>query len=94
MAGSKFRRQHPIGGYIVDFVCVERMLVIEVDGGQHSDEAAYDTKRDLRLESLGFNVMRFWNTEVLLETEAVLEVILDFLLEPPHLDPPPGGGRK
>ena len=76
--GHKFRRQQPVGSYIVDFVCMEKRLVIEVDGGQHN-ESASDVERDKWIESEGFRVIRFWNTQVLGETEAVLSVIIEAL---------------
>ena len=76
LIGYKFRRQHPVQHYIVDFVCLEKMLIIEVDGGQHGDRQAYDQKRTLVLQNLGFRVIRFWNNEVLQETGPVLEKIL------------------
>ncbi|AOE84374.1 endonuclease domain-containing protein [Pseudomonas sp. TCU-HL1] len=74
LLGLKFRRQKPIGHFIVDFICQERMLIVEVDGGQHL-ESSTDEKRDAWLASRGFRILRFWNHEVLLETEAVLETI-------------------
>ena len=70
--GEKFRRQQPIGKYIVDFVCAERKLVVEVDGGQHSENVAYDSERTAWLESQGYCVLRFWNNEVLVDVEIVL----------------------
>ena len=70
----RFRRQAPIGPYIVDFVCFENKLVIEVDG-QHVQQADYDSARTAWLESQGFRVMRFWNSEVLEEMDAVREAI-------------------
>lgn len=73
--GLKFRRQHPFGDYILDFVCLEHRLVIEVDGGQHEQARDYDEKRTLVLQGAGFRVLRFWNTEVLQEIEAVKEHI-------------------
>jgi len=73
--GAKFRRQHVIGPYIVDFVCLQRHLVAEIDGGQHADQIADDSRRQRFLESQGFRVKRFWNHEVLCETDAVLEEI-------------------
>ena len=79
LVGCKFRRQCPIGRYIVDFVCFEQMLVIELDGGQHADQTARDAQRDAWLKTQGYQVMRFWNNEVLQKTEVVLEVILGFL---------------
>lgn len=73
--GLKFKRQKPIGPYIVDFVCTERCLVIELDGGQHQQQAEYDHQRDRYLQDRGYRVLRFWNHQVLAETEAVLEQI-------------------
>jgi very-short-patch-repair endonuclease len=70
----KFKRQQPIGTYIVDFVCFEKRIVIEVDGGQHS-ASENDAMRDAWLSSQGFKVLRFWNHEVLTNIEGVLEVI-------------------
>ncbi len=67
----KFKRQKPIGPYIADFVCVALRLVIEVDGGQHGGES--DMQRDHWFHAQGFTVLRFWNNEVLGQTEAVLE---------------------
>lgn len=71
--GLKFRRQKPLGRYIVDFVCLERHLIIELDGGQHAEQLAYDQRRDCWLKEQGFVVLRFWNHEVLQQTDAVLE---------------------
>ena len=73
--GFKFRRQHDIGQFIVDFVCIEKRLVVEIDGGQHADAEAYDSARTQYLEGEGFQVLRFWNNEVLEKTNDVLEVI-------------------
>jgi very-short-patch-repair endonuclease len=61
----KFRRQHPFGDYILDFVCLEKKLVIEVDGGQHAQQAGYDEARTQKLIAAGFRVLRFWDNEVL-----------------------------
>ena len=63
--GRKFRRQEPIGPYIVDFLCYDPMLVIEIDGSQHTGLIAYDAERSSFLERRGFKVIRFWNHEVL-----------------------------
>ena len=71
----KFRRQHPIGDFIVDFACTEYRLVIEVDGGQHADSAK-DASRMAWLEREGWRVIRFWNNEVLGNTNGVIEAIL------------------
>ncbi len=76
LAGCKFRRQAPLGRYIVDFLCYERNLVIEVDGGQHQLRSEEDSIRTNWLEACGFRVARFWNNQVLEETEAVLDAIL------------------
>jgi hypothetical protein len=73
--GVKFRRQCPIGNYIVDFVSYEARLVVEVDGGQHS-ESESDKARDGWIESQGFKVLRFWNNEVLGNIEGVLDLII------------------
>ena len=75
LATCKFRRQYPIAGYIVDFVCLPAMLVVEIDGGQHVDAACYDARRTRTLEARGYRVLRFWNDDVLLRTQDVLEVI-------------------
>jgi very-short-patch-repair endonuclease len=75
MAAHKFRRQCALGPYIVDFVCLEKMLVLEVDGGQHALQQANDAKRTEWLSNHGYKVLRFWNHQVLQETDAVLEVI-------------------
>lgn len=71
----KFRRQKPIGSYIVDFVCMRPRLVVEIDGSQHAEQKTYDVRRDAWLRSQGFVVLRFWNNEVLHDTAAVLERI-------------------
>ena len=72
---ARFRRQFPIGVYIVDFVCLKARLVVELDGGQHGANAAYDDARSRWLESLGFEVIRFWNSDVLESTEGVVNEI-------------------
>ena len=74
--GHKFRRQVPIGAYIVDFLCFERMLIVELDGGQHQGLAGYDYERTKFLESRGFRVLRFWNNQIFEEMEGVQEAIL------------------
>jgi very-short-patch-repair endonuclease len=77
LASMKFRRQQPIGAFVVDFVCFERRLIVEVDGGQHAEQVPYDEHRTRWLEAQGYRVLRFWNNEVLAHTEAVAQVILD-----------------
>ena len=90
LGGYKFRRQHPIGTFVVDFVCLEKELVIEVDGGQHAKQLEPDVKRSDYLKEKGYRILRFWNNEVLQERESVLSVILSFLNEgPPHPGPLP-----
>ena len=71
----KFKRQVPIHPFIVDFVCFEKRLIIELDGGQHQENLSYDHQRTNELNRLGFQVLRFWNHDVLHRTEEVLEVI-------------------
>lgn len=73
--GLKFKRQKPVGRYIADFVCCERRLIIELDGGQHSEEVTYDQRRDAWLRSRGYTVLRFWNNDVMQQLEGVLEQI-------------------
>ena len=63
--GHKFRRQRPVSPYVVDFVCLEKRLIIEVDGGQHNTQRAQDAKRETWLRQEGYTVLRFWNHEVL-----------------------------
>jgi len=75
----KFRRQHPIGSYIADFVCIEQKLIIELDGGQHAEQQDYDKKRDEFLQSKGYRVLRFWNNQVTENIEGVIETILSAL---------------
>ncbi|HET8564402.1 MAG TPA: endonuclease domain-containing protein [Candidatus Binatia bacterium] len=79
LGGYKFRRQQPLGCYIVDFVCLEKRLVIEVDGGQHDQRSNYDNQRTVWLEGQGFRVLRFWDNEVLRETGVVKEAIWEAL---------------
>ncbi len=81
LQGAKFKRQQPLGNYIVDFVCFETKLVVEVDGGQHLDNVQ-DEQRDAWLRGQGFEVLRFWNNEVLTQRDAVLERILQALPSP------------
>ena len=78
--GHKFVRQVPLLGYICDFVCRERRLIVEVDGGQHNESAA-DAIRDRRLMDEGYRVLRFWNNDVLGNTEGVLMTIQAELLK-------------
>jgi very-short-patch-repair endonuclease len=74
--GLKFKRQVPMSHYIVDFVCFEKNIIIEIDGGQHSEQEVYDACRTQYLESKGFKVLRFWNNEMLGNVNGVLEVVM------------------
>ena len=76
LSGHRFRRQHPIGPYIVDFVCLERNLVVELDGGQHLESMEYDAERSSYLNDCGFSVIQFWNNQALKELDGVREAIL------------------
>jgi very-short-patch-repair endonuclease len=74
--GWKFRRQMPIESFIVDFCCIEARLIVELDGGQHANSRKrYDDERSRELRAHGFRVLRFWNSEVLHETEGVIQEI-------------------
>ncbi|GLQ94797.1 endonuclease domain-containing protein [Dyella acidisoli] len=95
LSGYRFRRQHEIDRYIVDFVCSDARLIVELDGGQHAEQMQEDAYRTQRLETLGYRVLRFWNNDVLTNTYAVLEVILEALASvAPHPNPLPGGERE
>jgi len=83
ITGFKFRRQHPYGNYVLDFACLEAMLVVEVDGGQHASRIGADAERTASLERAGFRVLRFWNDDVLCRTDEVLEEILRALARDP-----------
>ncbi len=73
--GYKFRRQHPLGRYVLDFFCEQRGLVIELDGGQHGDQIERDNFRTAWLEAQGCRVLRFWNDDVLVNLPGVLQKI-------------------
>lgn len=87
--GYKFRRQQPLGEYIVDFVCLEKKLIVELDGGQHLEHQDYDENRTEWLEEQGFRVLRFWNHQVFNESDAVVQAIYNALFPPPA--PTPSG---
>jgi very-short-patch-repair endonuclease len=76
----KFRREHPIGRYILDFYCHDKRLCVELDGAQHAENEAYDERRDAWLRDQGIKVLRFWNNQVLTETESVMEAIYNELV--------------
>jgi very-short-patch-repair endonuclease len=88
--GIKFKRQVPIGPYVVDFACKSQRLVLEIDGGQHADNEV-DRIRDQRLLEQGYKVLRFWNNDVLRNTNGVLEVIAGALIN--DNGPSPGARR-
>ena len=75
--GWKWKRQLPFGPFFLDFACVEAQVVVEVDGGQHTDQAGYDARRTVYLERMGWRVIRFWNVDVLTNREGVCDMILD-----------------
>ncbi len=96
VGADRFRRQHPLGRYIMDFVCLQARLVVEVDGGQHVERVHYDQKRSAWLGKHGSRVLRFWNHEVMNQTEAVMTVIREALgasVQPPS-SPSPGRGKE
>lgn len=88
--GFKFRRQLVIEPYIVDFACLEAKLVVEADGGQHGEQHDRDDDRTMFLQARGWQVLRFWNHEILMETQAVLEQIHRELIRSPLKSPHPG----
>ena len=90
--GFKFRRQEPLGKYIVDFICFESRVIIECDGGQHAFETEKDRERDQWFERQGYCVLRFWDSDVLKNTEGVLEAILKACQSSPT--PPPSPQRS
>ena len=95
LSGHKFRRQHPMGVFIADFVCIERRIVVEVDGGQHALQGEEDKRRSAYLKSKGYRVVRFWDNEVLKDTQAVLEAILKMIeSDTPSPRPSPPQARE
>ena len=83
LAGIKFRRQHPIGPYIADFASLEIRLIIELDGGQHAQQQQYDQQRSAFLQNQGYRILRFWNHDVLQNTDGVLQEIIKHIQNPP-----------
>jgi very-short-patch-repair endonuclease len=79
LEGAKFRRQHPIGPYVVDFYCLEARLVIEADGGHHLARRRRDRLRDAYLRRAGLTILRFSNDQILADTDAVIARIRSFL---------------
>jgi very-short-patch-repair endonuclease len=94
LQGFRFRRQVPLGPYVVDFTCMSARLIMELDGGQHAERTEHDERRTAWLASIGFRVLRFWNGEVFTNTEGVLETIrLTLLNPPPQTSPTRGEGE-
>jgi very-short-patch-repair endonuclease len=93
LGGFKFARQQPIGPYYVDFICRDQRLIVEVDGGQHSDNLA-DRNRDAHLSTLGYRVIRVWNNDVLGNIAGVLQMLTSELEIAPHPAPLPAGGER
>ena len=91
LAGYKFRRQQPIGPYIVDFACMPKKLLIELDGGQHAEQHTYDKKRDEFLREKGYKILRFWNNDVFENCFGVLESIRAAVQDPPPQQSAPNG---
>lgn len=91
--GFRFRRQFPLGRYVVDFICLEVRLIVELDGGQHAENVESDRKRDEWLHAQNFKVLRFWNGQVLQETDADLEAIMVALNSTPPPQPSPARGE-
>lgn len=91
LPASHFRRQVRLGHYIVDFANHSLRMIIEIDGGQHAEKAASDTRRTKFLESEGYRVLRFWNNDVLANIDGVLEVIQSAILPTPTPTPPHKG---
>jgi len=93
LRGWKFRRQVPIDNYVVDFCCEAARLIIELDGGQHTEQG--DRIRTAALEKQGYLVLRFWNNDVTRNTNGIVESIIDTLSpNPPHPNPLPNGERE
>ena len=89
--GHKFRRQQPIGPYIVDFACMPRKVIVELDGGQHAERRSHDERRDRFLQGQGYRLLRFWNNEVFENCFGVLERIYEAVQNPPPPQPAPDG---
>ncbi len=86
--GAKFRRQHPVGDFIADFCSPQHRLIIELDGGHHSEQSEEDGRRTASLAKLGYRVLRFWNNDVLSDIDSVLQQIT-LELSDPHPSPLP-----
>src|SRR5262249_3526781 len=98
LAGWKFKRQVPIDRFIVDFVCADAKVIVELDGSQHAVRTRQDEERTKTLEAMGYLALRFWNNDVMSNPDGVLEEILNppnqQPPDPPHPPPLPGGERE
>jgi very-short-patch-repair endonuclease len=98
LGGWKFKRQVPLGRFVVDFLCADARLIIELDGGQHATQSIRDAARTRELETMGYLVLRFWNNDVMSNRDGVLETIASTLNQfrpvPPHPNPLPNGERE
>jgi very-short-patch-repair endonuclease len=93
LENCRFRRQYLIGPYIADFACIDKKLVVELDGGQHQDQVEYDEKRTRFLQAQGWRVLRFWNNDVLTNLDGVLASVADALTAVPPSQPSPLQGE-
>ncbi|MEZ5785835.1 MAG: DUF559 domain-containing protein [Xanthobacteraceae bacterium] len=97
LVGLKFKRQVPVGTFVVDFLCADARLIVELDGGQHQARSQADANRTSTLEKMGYLVVRYWNNDVLSNIDGVLQDIVATLPRepsPPHPDPLPSGERE
>jgi very-short-patch-repair endonuclease len=97
LSGLKFKRQVPVGTSVVDFLCADARLIVEIDGGQHQRQSHADVRRTATLEKMGYLVVRYWNNDVLSNIDGVLQDIIATLpqgLIPPHPAPLPPGERE
>jgi very-short-patch-repair endonuclease len=92
--GYKFRRQVPLGRYVVDFYCPEKKLVLEIDGGHHMQQQTQDQQREDLLKSQGYQILRFWNSDIEQNLEGVFEKIMQVLQSPSPPSPLPQGERR
>ena len=83
LGSHKFKRQVLVGSYIVDFICIEQKLIVELDGGQHAERRVYDEKRDAFLRAQGFRVMRVWNIDLMENIDGVMDIVLQELERSP-----------
>jgi very-short-patch-repair endonuclease len=94
LAGVKFRRQFQIGPYFADFACPERRLIVELDGGQHAERERYDNNQTAYMRRTGWCVVLYWNDDVLLRIEHVVNALIAALARAPHPNPLPARGER